>query len=70
MANAGEKQSNKIYTENFPVEAGIENSILMEIEIKKTVVSTVGVETEDKRDFTAIFARLKKSARKKSVSIF
>ncbi len=70
MANAGEKQSRENYAENFPAESESEDFILTKIKITETVISAVEIKPENKRDFTNIYARLKNSARKKSISIF
>ncbi len=68
MTNTGKKLNQSRHAETSSVEAAKGGDLIL-TKIEKTEIVFEIAPTE-KRDFTIIFSRLKKSARKKSVSIF
>ena len=65
----GEKQAIQNNAEIFVTEQAVNTSTLVMIEKTEPPVTGVEVIEKDRRDFSTVFARLKKSARKRSVSI-
>jgi hypothetical protein len=62
----GERQNLKSSANNFPKEFEVKTDNIKDIKVKEIT----NTETVVQRDFSSIFARLKKSARKKSAGIF